>query len=96
MSHSEEEYSDVVVVLVDQPGMPMADAIEQLKIAGLDVSETDGDNDVVEGTILTTKIGAIKILEFVKYVRDVFDYYSEKEDEEAESGDLDDVDDARP
>jgi len=72
-----------------------ADAIEQLKIAGLEVSESDGDNDVVEGTILTTKIGAIKMLGFVKYVRDVFDYYSEKDDEEAGGGDLDDVDDAR-
>jgi beta-lactam-binding protein with PASTA domain len=95
MSKAEEEHSDVVVVLVDQPGMTMADAIEQLKSAGLEVSDTDGDNDVVEGTILTAKIGAIKKLTFVKYVRDVFDYYSEKDDEEAQSGDLDDVDDAR-
>jgi uncharacterized protein (DUF1786 family) len=95
MSQYEEEFTDVVVVMVDRPGMTMEDAIERLKAVGLEIAENDPDNDVVEGTIHKSKLGKIKELEFVKYVRSVFEYYAEKEEAESDSEDLDDVDDAR-
>jgi len=74
MAHDDAELSEVIVVLVDEPGMTTQDASKTLTDHGLLVSDVDEANGVVEGTIETTKIGELKKLGFVKYIRDVFNY----------------------
>jgi hypothetical protein len=77
MAHQDAELSDVVVVLVDEPGMTTEDAASKLRDLGLTVSDVDEANGVVEGTIETAKIKALIQLEFVKYVRNVFNYIAD-------------------
>jgi hypothetical protein len=77
MAHDDAELSEVIVVLVDEPGMTTQDASKTLSEQGLLVSDVDEANGVVEGTIETAKIGQLKSLQFVKYVRDVFNYVAD-------------------
>jgi hypothetical protein len=71
------ELSDVVVVMIDEPGMTIQDASKKLTELGLAVSDVDEADGVVEGTIETEKVAALKKLPFVKYVRDVFNYLAD-------------------
>ncbi|MGD0390207.1 MAG: hypothetical protein ABSC42_14770 [Tepidisphaeraceae bacterium] len=77
MAHQDAELSDVVVVLVDEPGMTTQDAANKLRDLGLAVSDIDEDDDVVQGTIETAKITLLEQLEFVKHVRSVFNYMAD-------------------
>jgi hypothetical protein len=77
MEHQDVEWSDVVVVLVDEPGMTTQNAAEKLKSLGLAVSDVDEANGVVEGTIQTAMVKSLETLEFVKCLRSVFNYISE-------------------
>jgi hypothetical protein len=77
MEHQDEELSDVVVIIVDEPGMTTQAAAEKLKSAGLAVSDVDEANGAVEGTIETAKVKSLEKLEFVKYVRTVFNYVAD-------------------
>jgi hypothetical protein len=77
MEHQDDELSDVVVILVDEPGMTTRDAAEKLKGTGLSVSNVDEDNGAVEGTIETAKVKSLENLELVKYVRTVFKYIAD-------------------
>jgi hypothetical protein len=74
MAESEEEMSDVMVVLADEPGMTVQEAVAKLQAAQLSVTNVDEDDGVVEGTIDAGKVAALRGLPFVKYVRDVFNY----------------------
>jgi hypothetical protein len=85
MSREDSEMSDVVVILVELEGMSQKEAVEKLKIAGLSVTDVDEEEGIVEGSIATARIAAMRELEFVDYVRNVFNYTSrEGEDEEDE------------
>jgi len=92
MEHQDDELSDVVVVLVDEPGMTTEAAAEQLKPLGLEVSNVDEENGVVEGTIETAKIKSLQRPPFVKYVRTVFNYLTDSESNAAKNQDSDEDD----
>jgi hypothetical protein len=77
MDHQDDELSDVVVIIVDEPGMTTAEAADKLKAAGLMVSNIDEPNGAVEGTIESAKVKSLQKLEFVKYVRTVFNYIAD-------------------
>jgi hypothetical protein len=77
MDHQDDELSDVVVIIVDEPGMTTAQAAEKLKTAGLEVKSIDEANGAVEGTVETCKVKAMQKLEFVEYVRTVFSYIAD-------------------
>jgi hypothetical protein len=77
MGHEDAELTDVVVVLVDEPGMTIDDAAKKLVALGLAITNTDPANDVIEGTIETAKVSSLKKQPFVKYVRDVFTYVAD-------------------
>ena len=77
MAHQDAELSDVVVVLVDEPGMNTQDAANKLRDVGLAVSDVDEDDGVVQGTIETERIKSLEQLEFVKHVRNVFNYIAD-------------------
>ena len=74
MDHRDEELSDVVVVLSDDPALNVAEAVNSLKSAGLSVSDIDEADRVVEGTIASEKAKGLEKLPNVKYVRNVFTY----------------------
>lgn len=92
MPQEESELSDVVVVLNEEPEIAAKDAAAKLAEQGLSVSDVDENNGVVEGTIATAKVAALKKLPFVKYVRDVFDYVAESE--QVNDADPEETDDA--
>jgi hypothetical protein len=92
MAHKDDELSDVVVVLNEEPEIAPKDAAAKLAEQGLTVSDIDADNGIVEGTIETSKVQALKKLPFVKYVRDVFNYVAESgEDEDTDPEEPDDA-----
>jgi hypothetical protein len=91
MAGQEAELSDVMVVLVDEPGMSTADAAEKLRTLGLVVSSIDQANGVVEGAIETAKIQLLRQLKFVKYVRIVFTYIAEYDSDGDLSSEADDA-----
>jgi len=74
MGHQDAELSDVVIVLLEEMGLTMAEAVKQLAGMGLEVSEVKEEEGIVEGTIETVKVSGLKGVEFVKYVRMVFNY----------------------
>ena len=86
MAHQDAELSDVVVVLVDEPGMTTEDAANKLRDLGLAVSDVNENDAVVQGTIETDRIKSLKALKFVKYVRNVFNYMADYPPGDAESG----------
>jgi hypothetical protein len=88
MSQGETEMSDIVVVMEEEPGISIDEAANKLVSLGMQVANIDRENDAIEGSAPSEKVGMFKKLPFVKYVRDVFDYVAEEEEEE------DDVDDA--
>lgn len=77
MDHQDDELSDVVVIICEDPGMTLGAAAEKLKAAGLAVSNVDEANGAVEGTIESAKVKSLEKLEFVKYVRTVFNYIAD-------------------
>jgi hypothetical protein len=77
MSHEDAEVTDVVIVLIDEPGITTLDAVKNCTELGLSLTSVDESNCVIEGTIDATKVGLLKKLTFVKYVRSVFTYIAD-------------------
>jgi hypothetical protein len=100
MDHNDAERDDVVVILQETPGISFDDAVNQLRLHGLDVSDSDPANGEVEGTIDADKTKSLKSLPFVNYVRKVFEYTADfppgdpRNMDPAEDSELPDVDDA--
>ena len=69
--------SEVIVTLDKNYENKMDEAVSQMKGAGLEVSDTDGDNCIVEGTIDVCLVPALEKLDSVDYVRTVFTYDAE-------------------
>jgi hypothetical protein len=66
--------SDVIITLDKKYEDKLDEAVAQLKKAGLEVSNADDDNSVVEGTIDVDKVHGLEKLDSVDYVRTVFTY----------------------
>jgi hypothetical protein len=66
--------SDVVVVLEELSTEQTARVVEHLASAGMEVSNVNDDQSVVEGTIEAHKAHDLKTVEHVRYVRTVFTY----------------------
>jgi hypothetical protein len=74
MEHQDAEIADVVVILSDPLSLPIGEATEKLKAAGMSVTDVDADNGAIEGTLTADQIKAVQAMPFVKYVRKVFEY----------------------
>ena len=86
MLERQEEVSDVEVVLKsDCPGGNPA-AIASLREHGLQVTDVDDVDGVVEGTIPADRLDELKRLPCVAYLRDVFTYVAEEDAEQPEGG----------
>ncbi|MDP9174320.1 MAG: hypothetical protein M3O30_10710 [Planctomycetota bacterium] len=90
MNHHDAELSDVLVVLEPETDMTMENAVAQLQAMGLSVTQIDEENDVVEGTILSSKAKGLEMLVFVKYVRNIFNYIADFPPDDARNLDKDD------
>ncbi len=66
--------SEIVVVLDKRWEEKLAEAVEILKSAGMEVCNADDDLSVVDGQIETYKVHALEKLDCVDYVRKVFSY----------------------
>jgi hypothetical protein len=75
--HRDASMSDVTIVLDARFAGKHAEATELLKQSGLDVTETDEDQGVVEGTVETCKITDLQKLDCVDYVRVEFTYIAD-------------------
>jgi hypothetical protein len=76
-NHSDAEITEVVIVLTTAYENRMAEAVETLKAAGMEVDSTDDDNDVVNGEIETSKLDALRKLDCVNYIRTVMTYIAD-------------------
>jgi hypothetical protein len=76
-NHSDAEITEVVIVLTTAYENRMADAVETLKAAGMDIDCTDDENDVVNGEIETCKLDALRKLDCVNYIRTVMTYIAD-------------------
>jgi hypothetical protein len=86
MSQPEIEMADVQIILQADWQDRMAQAVELLKGAGVQIEDVNEEEGEVEGVVPSDKIAALRKLEPVAYVRTVFRY----EDEESESDDDED------
>jgi len=66
--------TEVVVVLDKAYEERLKEAVAMLQAAGLEVSNANDDNNVVEGCIEASKVAALEKLDAVDYVRKVFTY----------------------
>jgi len=69
--------ADVTVVLDKRWEQMLADAVEVLKQAGLDVRTADDDRGLVEGVIESQKAHDLQKLECVDYVRVTFTWVAD-------------------
>ena len=74
MNHHDAEITEVVVVLDGKGDDSVNQAIGRLKELGLQVSDTNGDEGVIEGSIDASRVGDLKSVPGVCYVRSVFSY----------------------
>ena len=82
MLQRQEEVADVDVVLKgDYPGGNKA-AVAQLRAHGLQVTDVNDRDGVVEGTIAADRLAELQRLPCVADVRDVFTYLAAEEDDE--------------
>lgn len=72
MPHAEREMADVVAVLDDRKDCTIEQMAEQLRQAGLEITDIDAENRIIEGACPVEKKAQITKLDFVKYLRDVF------------------------
>ena len=77
MSDEREEMCDVEVVL-DEPYAEREATFDELRGHGLEVTNIDRDDGVVEGTIAASRLAELRQLASVAYVRIVFSYIAEK------------------
>lgn len=68
------EMSDVTVILTRDYEEKLPEAVEMLKQAGLDVTNTNDDMSIVEGAIESYKVKALEHVPCVNYVRRVMSY----------------------
>lgn len=66
--------TDIVVVLDKSYEEKLNEAVAKLKACGMEVSNADDDNSVVEGSVETYKLHALEKLDCVDYVRKVMSY----------------------
>ena len=69
--------ADVTVVLDKRWEQMLAEAVEALKQAGLDVRTSDDDRGLVEGVIESQKAQELQKLECVDYVRVTFTWVAD-------------------
>jgi hypothetical protein len=77
MTEQPEEICDVEVIL-EEPYAERESTINDLRGHGLEVTNVDRDDGVVEGTIPADKVLELRRLESVAYVRIVFTYLAQK------------------
>ena len=66
--------SEIIAVVDEKHSDDLAKVVEQLKSAGVDVSNVNDDEDVIEGTVESQKLKAVGKVPGVEYVRTVYTY----------------------
>jgi hypothetical protein len=77
MSFIDAQMSDVTVVLDKRYESRLAEAIEMLKQAGLDVRTADDDRGLIEGVIEAQRAHDLQKLDAVDYVRITFTWVAD-------------------
>jgi len=76
-NHSDAEITEVVIVLNTAYENRMAEAVGKLKATGMEVDSTDEENNVIDGTIESSKLEGLRKLDCVNYVRTVMTYIAD-------------------
>jgi hypothetical protein len=74
MNHHDAEITDVIVVLDDAASREVDASVKLLASAGLNVSDVNKEEGVVEGSIAADKVHQLNAVQGVRYVRNVFTY----------------------
>ncbi len=76
-SHRDSEMAEVVVVLTKAYENKLTEAVAKLQVIGVEVSSTDDQNNIVEGTVESSKLMDLHKLDCVDYVRLVMTYIAD-------------------
>jgi hypothetical protein len=74
MNHHDAEITEVVVVLDCKGEQAVNEALGKLKEMGLQVSNINSNEGVIEGCIDASRVHDLKLVSGVCYVRSVFSY----------------------
>jgi hypothetical protein len=66
--------SEIIAVVDEKHSAELDKIVEQLKAAGVDVSNVNSDEHVIEGSVESQKLKEIGKVPGVEYVRTVFTY----------------------
>ncbi|HEY8665763.1 MAG TPA: hypothetical protein VIL86_03815 [Tepidisphaeraceae bacterium] len=77
MNHQDAEICDIVVIIDEAWKDKTGEAVEELKKAGMQVSEWDDDTGVVEGSADAAHIHTFEKMPCVDYVRKIFCYFAD-------------------
>lgn len=77
MNHHDTEISDLVVVLKGEYAQRQQEAEQMLRQTGMEISSSDEENGVVEGSIESKNLRDLKNLPCVEYIRSVFTYIAD-------------------
>ena len=66
--------SEIIAVVDEKHAEDLAKIVEQLKAAGVEISNVNDNEHVVEGTVESEKLKAVGKVPGVEYVRTVFTY----------------------
>jgi len=66
--------SEIIAVVDDKHSNDLNKVVEQLKLAGVDVSNVNNSECVIEGTVESQKLKEVSKVPGVEYVRTVFTY----------------------
>jgi hypothetical protein len=100
MDHHDADISDVIIILHEEMGGTLDDALLKLMEWCISIGEVDRDEGAVQATVESTKLKTLEQLSFVKYVRRVFEYTADfppgdprnlDPDSEDSDGDVDDA-----
>ena len=87
MEHRDAEMSEVIIILRAECDGKTPAAVDDLKAAGLQVSNVDADNGVVEGDVETAKLSALRKLSCVETARVTFTWVADYPTGDSRDGD---------
>ena len=72
--------SDILIIIDPKYDGRISDIVANLKSAGVEVSNVNEDEGVIEGTVAAAKIPQVRKIDGVDYVRTVFTYIDHQPD----------------
>ena len=74
MNHMDAERAEVVVMLDELKDDELEQVLKDLQALGMEVYKVDRDEDLIDGSVDTSRLADLKGVAHVRYVRNVLTY----------------------